>query len=124
MSQVVILDTPIEKPQPTIVFTKYAIANVEVILSNKANIRVILYNNDNTWSDDRMYIMEGQEYALWKDDDTYVNEWIHSKLFPPLPVDPSNNVVDPSNNVVDPSNNVVDPSNNVVDPVVPNGSNI
>lgn len=74
------INPPIEEPQPTIIYTQFQITTIEIILNTKANIRVILFSEDRTRCQDKYLVMEGEDYALWGDQDNYVYLWVCNQL--------------------------------------------
>lgn len=54
---------------------------VEVILGKKAIIRAFFYNDNNHDPiSNRIFIIEGDEYSAWGQDDTYLEDLAYKKL--------------------------------------------
>jgi hypothetical protein len=68
--------------------------NVEVILDEKAIVRVCFYEDDNEYLpiDTKTIIIEGQAYKDWGNDDAYIKKIVYETLGipiePPVPVVP------------------------------------
>ncbi len=60
--------------------TKFNIDHIAVNLFDSVNINVVLFDENNMPCDTKNYIMNGDEYKLWGDDDNYIVDWIKSKL--------------------------------------------
>ncbi len=60
--------------------TKFNINYITVNLFDSVNINVVLFDENNLPCDTKNYIMNGDEYKLWGDDDNYIVEWIKSKI--------------------------------------------
>ncbi len=60
--------------------TKFNINYITVNLFDSVNINVVLFDENNMPCDTKNYIMNGDEYKLWGDDDNYIIEWIRNKL--------------------------------------------
>lgn len=68
-----------------ITFPKVAIRmqiDVNVILNEKAIIRVSFYEHDSEFQplDIKVFIIEGEEYKAWGNDDTYIKNIVYQKL--------------------------------------------
>lgn len=74
------ISPPIEVPQPTITYTTFQIVSVEVILNKKANVKVILFSEDRTRCQDRLFSMEGEDYTQWGNQDNYVYLWVCNQM--------------------------------------------
>ncbi len=60
--------------------TKFNINYITVNLFDSVNINVVLFDENNMPCDTKNYLMNGDEYKLWGDDDNYIVDWIKSKL--------------------------------------------
>ncbi len=60
--------------------TKFNINYITVNLFDSVNINVVLFDENNMPCDTKNYIMNGDEYKLWGDDDNYIVDWIKSKI--------------------------------------------
>lgn len=70
------LDVPIIYTQTAIEFS-INVTNLQ--LNTMAYINVSLHDDRGSVIDTRFFILEGEEYALWQNDE-YLIEWVRSKL--------------------------------------------
>lgn len=49
-------------------------------LGISATISVVIMTQDDSVIDTRVYILEGQDYTNWGNDDLYIQHWVQEKL--------------------------------------------
>ena len=74
------INPPIEEPQPTIIYSLFQIVSINVILNSKAEIRVVMFSDDRSRCQERNFVMEGEDYALWTNQDDYVYLWVCNQI--------------------------------------------
>jgi len=74
------LDTPLIKTQ-VIEYNRFKIKNFDLTLNEKVSIIILLYPvNPEHVAEARTIVMEGEDYNNWGNDDSYVINFIKSKL--------------------------------------------
>lgn len=73
------LDYPVEQVIKNII-VKFSINDIVVTPFQSANIFVNLYNVRNECVLTSIFLMEGQEYSNWSDDDEYLINWVKNKI--------------------------------------------
>jgi hypothetical protein len=68
---------PIKK---TLTICKFTYNILEIKLFESVRIAVYLYNENNMLIDAKQYIIEGQEYNTWSNDDKYILNLIKQKI--------------------------------------------
>jgi hypothetical protein len=72
---------PVSPPVTKTLIATRAIAQVQSItLGISATISVLLFSDMGVAIDTRVYILEGQDYANWGSDDTYIQNYVQQKL--------------------------------------------
>lgn len=66
---------PVEQIVKTII-TGFQIENVSVNLFTSANISVSYLDERGLCVGGNIFLMEGEDYALWNNDDEYLVEWV------------------------------------------------
>lgn len=81
MSDIVIynLDVPVEQVITNII-AKFYINQIQVNPFTSAIVSVSLCKEDGDHITDVTYIMDGDEYAAWNDDDDYLINWIKLQI--------------------------------------------
>ena len=79
------LETPIiYKETNTKIVTHYTFEFINFILHQETTLAITLYNNNDNGNsiilDRILYKIEGEEYAQWGDDDTYIESIIQREL--------------------------------------------
>jgi hypothetical protein len=104
--------------RPSINITSIQVRVINLNLFQSVNVNVLLFSN-NDYVDSKSYLLEGDDYTNWGNDDNYIIDYVLDKLgltqsgsdvIDPVVIDPV--VIDPD--VTDPD--VTDPV--VTDPVV------
>jgi len=114
------LDTFLQRPQPVKIFTKLRIFIDNIELNVKAVVRTQLLTENEDAHEENIFVLEGEEYTYWKEDD-FILKWAKYKLSlgeSPIPskmtvYDTSFSVVDASYSFIDVSNLVLDLSNSI-----------
>jgi hypothetical protein len=65
---------PVEQVIKTVIFS-FKIENVSVNLFTSANISVSYLDDRGFCVGGNVFLMEGEDYALWNNDDEYLVEW-------------------------------------------------
>lgn len=73
------LENPVEKVIRQEI-TKYRIDNVNVTPFQMATITCILCDDNDTFIEARTFIMEGEDYANWNNNDLYLINWLNAKI--------------------------------------------
>ena len=72
----------------------YTYAIARVILNTSVQIVLTLYShNDNRWSKNIMFVLEGEDYRKWTDD-SYISEVVAKKVAELMPPPPQPEVVE------------------------------
>jgi hypothetical protein len=66
---------PVEQVIKTVIFS-FKIENVSVNLFTSANISVSYLDDRGLCVGGNVFLMEGEDYALWNNDDEYLVEWV------------------------------------------------
>jgi hypothetical protein len=114
------LDVFLQRPQPVKIFTKLRVAIDSIELNVKAVVRTQLLTENEDFHEENVFVLEGEEYSCWKEDD-FILKWAKYKLSlgeSPIPskmivYDTSNSIVDTSYSFIDVSNLALDVSNSV-----------
>ena len=59
---------------------KYKYTILEIILFKSVRIAVYLYNENDMLIESRQYIIEGEEYNAWSNDDQYIIKLLKEKI--------------------------------------------
>jgi len=109
------LDTFLQRPQPVKIFTKLRVVIDSIELNVKAVVRTQLLTENEDANEENVFVLEGEEYTYWKEDDFILN-WAKYKLsLGESPIPSNMTVYDMSFSVVDTSYTFVDTSNLVLD---------
>ena len=69
---------------PNITITKKIVRGVlrvsEYIPFIKANIMVVLFDENDKVIDNRCYVLDGEDFLNWGNDDKYLVNWVKTKL--------------------------------------------
>ena len=72
-----ILYPPIKHEQT---INKFTVELERVVLFQFASILVILYDDDEKQVDFKRFLLEGDDYAAWSNDDKYIINYVKAKL--------------------------------------------
>jgi len=76
--------SPNQPINPPITFNQtYSTYNVRVITINlgvSASFAVMIFDNNNKFVETQSYVMQGEDYTNWGNDDSYVYTWINQQL--------------------------------------------
>lgn len=70
---------PVEQIVKTVI-AGFQIENVQVYLFNSANISVSYLDDRGLCVGGNVFLMEGEDYALWNNDDEYLVEWTRLQI--------------------------------------------
>jgi len=73
------LTTPIEK---TVQILGFRVSVINVVLFTSARLAIYLNcrTGQTSYIDYKELVIEGEEYAAWKDDDSYIMQFVESKI--------------------------------------------
>jgi hypothetical protein len=72
---------PVSPPiTKTLIVTKASAQVQSINLGISATILAVLFSDIGELVDTRVYILEGQDYANWGSDDTYIQNYVQQKL--------------------------------------------
>jgi hypothetical protein len=73
------LATPIEK---TVQILGFRVSVINVVLFTSARLAIYLNckTGETSYIDYKELVIEGEEYAAWKDDDSYIMQFVESKI--------------------------------------------
>lgn len=58
----------------------FVITVIELILNKSVSLNVMLYDLDDRIHSARNYLIEGEDYQAWGNDDSYITNWVKAKL--------------------------------------------
>ena len=79
MNQETVPVVPAPYVRPTVTITSIQLRVMNVVLFNSVNINVTLFSN-NDFVDSKTYLLEGEDYANWSNDDTYIVNYVLTQL--------------------------------------------
>ena len=71
---------PIPAIYKTIVLTKIKVSIFELRLYEYVRVSVIIYDENEIPRDNRLYLLNGQDYDNWASDDAYIIDYVTKKL--------------------------------------------
>ena len=63
-----------------ILMNNFRVKVIELLLFKYVKIAVLLFDNEGNPIEQKIYILEGEDYTKWSDDDTYIIQYVKKQL--------------------------------------------